>query len=201
MVDMRVEGHEPLGNVRLLPFVHGGEVDLFVHLVEALDQGVPVLEVLAPHDHGELVSARSEDGAVLEHLADQVACRLQIHVALLVAVLVVDQLEVVAIEHAYGEFQRGFFVVHVRLQRIDRIRESPSVLRRGQGVNVHALAQLVDVALHMVRQHFERCREPAYLVVAIVIQVEIVVPGIGLLGGRGQVFEGFRDAPRVERCE
>ena len=109
--------------------------------VQRVDQPVALSVVLVFEHHGELVAAETEHGGVLEDRADQAAKLLNGQVALVVAVVVVELLEVVQIDHR--EAERRLAGLDFLLQSVAHEVEGPLVAHLGQSVDVREIAHLV----------------------------------------------------------
>ena len=152
--------------------------------------------IVAGEQGRELVAAQAEHRAVGEDPADHAAGFLQIDIAELVAVFVVDDLEIVAVEHDEAEdrlfvrlrFPDGF--VHAGGGDI----EGRLVLDPGQGVGVSLAVQVADIQLHMVPHLQEGAGQLADLVVPVIVQLHVVFPGGNMLGGPGQLAERLGQA-------
>ena len=133
-------------DARALPFAIRYRAELRLSRFELAGKGISVFEVLVLQNCGEFITADAEDRAMLERLTDEVARGFQVLIALFMSELVVDFLQVVAIEHAHGEI-RLLAAVDPFLNVLDVLVESALVAHGCQSIDIHPLAQIVDQAL------------------------------------------------------
>ena len=103
-------------------------------------KGLSVLKILSQEDSGELIAADAEHGTVLEDGTDQLAGGEQVLVSLVVAVLVVDELEVVAVEHADGNLPQLAFVQPL-LEPLEVVVKAALVPNMGERVHKDLFVQ------------------------------------------------------------
>ena len=113
-----------------------------------LRQCFSVLIVFIPNNHSEFVSANPEDGTVLKCFADQTTGNFQVLIAFIMAVLVVDFFEVIAVENADSEFDR-LFLFYLLLHVLDIFIECAFVSNRCKRVHKDFSVQIADFTLFL----------------------------------------------------
>ena len=124
-------------------------------LVKLFHQFIPALILPVPEDCGEFIPADPENGAVGEDLADDGTGALQVKVALVMTVFVVDHLQVIAVKEAYGKRRKILSLPCVLLQVLQEEVERAQVAHRRQRIPVRQVVQVADIAFQVRNQLVE----------------------------------------------
>ena len=103
------------------------------------------------------------------------------------AVSIVDQLEVIQIQHHYSDF--------VSLIRVIVASERKTVSDLGKRINICHIIQILDIDIQIHDELFEGSREDTDLILLVIIQFCIVVPFADLFRSFRQLQKRICDPP------
>ena len=176
--------------MHLFPVVLRRGTDFIHGMLEPFGQDVPVQQIVILQYNGEFIAADTEHGAVLKYAADQPARCLQVDVSLLMAVFVVDLLEVVTVKYTDGKCRLlPVLIVQLTLHLVEIGVIGTLVPDGSQGVDISPLIQVEDMVLHVTGQTLKRPCEPSDFIIPVIIQREIIITHVHLVRCFGQFFQ------------
>ena len=158
-------------------------------MVKLFHQFIPALILPVPEDCGEFIPADPENGAVGEDLADDGTGALQVKVALVMTVIVVDHLQVIAVKEAYGKRRKILSLPCVLLQVLQEEVERAQVAHRRQRISVRQVVQVADITFQVRNQLVERAGQDTDLVIGPVLQRNVIITGVHFPGCLRQLPE------------
>lgn len=159
-------------------------------LIKLLQQFVPALIFPFPENGGKLIPADPEYRTVGENLADGGTGSLQVKVALVMAVSVIDHLQVIAVKETDGKGRKALSLLRILLQILQEEVERAQVAHRRQRVSVRQVIQVADIAFQVGNQFIEGAGQDADLVIGPFLQGDVVIAGVHFLRGLGRCRSG-----------